>query len=85
MNIIDSEMPVLLTAKTCGCKEQENTRRVTYSFIDSYHGLCHDKKDIIQAELEACRKLLKYTIDTLDKKIIEREVEELKMTLDLLS
>ena len=84
MNVIYPEVPLILIAKTCGCKEKEKARRVTYSFIDSYHSLCHEKKDIIQAELEACRKLLKYTIDPTDKKIIGREIEELKMTLDLL-
>ena len=37
--------------------------KVTYSIIDSYHSLCLDKKDIISAEIEACQRLSKYTVD----------------------
>jgi hypothetical protein len=33
------------------------------SFIDSYHNLCLDKKDIILAEIEASECLLKYISD----------------------
>ena len=40
--------------------------KVTYTFIDSYHSLCLDKKDIISAEIEACDRLLKYTRDERD-------------------
>jgi hypothetical protein len=86
MNIIESEEPVKLVAKTCGCKEKSNDagRKVTYSFVDDYHNLCIDKKDIISAELEACERLLKHTADEIDKKIIETEISELKTTLDLM-
>jgi hypothetical protein len=47
--------------------------------------LCLDKKDIISAEIEACNRLSKYTRDELDKKVIEREIAELKMALDLIN
>jgi hypothetical protein len=57
---------------------------VTYSFVDDYHSLCLDKEDILSAELEACERLLKQTRDEIDKKIIETEIAELKMTLDLM-
>ena len=77
MNISDSESPVTILAKTCGCRER-NTK-VTYSFIDSYHSLCLDKKDIISAEIDACQKLTKYTVDEKDKLVIEKELSELKM------
>lgn len=33
-------------------------RRIAYSFVDAYHNLCVDKKDIILGELCACKKLL---------------------------
>jgi hypothetical protein len=66
MNISESEVPVKIVAKTCGCREK-NTRKVTYQFIDSYHSLCLDKKDVIYAELEACERLLKYASDEGDK------------------
>jgi hypothetical protein len=90
MNITESEEPVKVVAKTCcGWNDKSNNsgRKVTYSFIDDYHNLCLDKKDIISAELKACERLLKYccyTADDIDKKIIETEISELKMTLDLM-
>jgi hypothetical protein len=94
MNIGESEELSKLVAKTCGCsKDKRNTnntsgisygRKVTYSFVDDYHSLCLDKKDILSAEMEACERLLKQTKDEIDKKIIQTEVAELKMTLDLM-
>jgi hypothetical protein len=78
MNIVDTEATETIIAKTCGYRE------VTYAFVDSYHGLCIDKKDIISAELKACQKLLKYATNDVDKKAIEKEIAELRMTLDLL-
>jgi hypothetical protein len=83
MNISDSESPVTILAKTCGCKEKN--MKVTYSFIDSYHSLCLDKKDIISAEIDACQKFTKYTVDEKDKLVIEKELAELKMSLDLMN
>jgi len=83
MNISETEVPIKIVAKTCGCKK--NKRTVTYQFIDSYHSLCLDKKDLIFAELEACERLLKYVSDEGDKKTIESETAELKMALDLLT
>jgi hypothetical protein len=59
--------------------------KVTYSIIDSYHSLCLDKKDIISAEIEACQRLTKYTVDGKDKLVIETELAELKMSLDLMN
>jgi hypothetical protein len=84
MNISDSESPVTILAKTCGCKEK-NMKVITYSFIDSYHSLCLDKKDIISAEIDACQKLTKYTVDEKDKLVIEKELAELKMSIDLMN
>jgi hypothetical protein len=84
MNISETETPVRIVAKTCDSKETKK-RKVTYAFVDSYHGLCLDKKDIMYAELEACDRLLKYAVDESDKKTIESEIAELKMALDLLT
>ena len=83
MNITDTEYPVTILAKTCGCKKKNV--KVTYLFIDSYHNLCLDKKDIITAEIVACNRLSKYTRDEVDRKAIEREIAELKMSLDLIN
>ena len=82
MNVTDTESPTIL-AKTCGCKEKY--LKVTYFFIDSCHSLCLDKKDLIYAEIEACNRLSRYTRDEIDKKIIKKEIAELKMSLDLIN
>lgn len=42
MNITESEEPYEIIAKTCGCKIKD--KKVTYSFVDSYHGLSRTKK-----------------------------------------
>jgi hypothetical protein len=44
VNIAHTEEDHDMVAKTCGCKNTK--RKVTYSFIDSYHSLCRDKKDM---------------------------------------
>ena len=46
MNICEVEVPVKVVAKTCGCREKKGGT-VTYQFIDCYHGLRLDKKDLI--------------------------------------
>lgn len=84
MNIIESESPLIMVAKTCGCA-QINKRKIKYALIDTHHSLCLDKKDIIESELIAYGKLLKYTSEEHDRQIIEKEIADLKMTLDLLS
>ena len=84
MNICETEVPITILAKTCGCKEKESTK-VTYSFVDEYHSLCLDKKEIILGQLQACTKLLKYATQEIDKKTIETEISELKMTIDLIN
>ena len=84
MNICETEVPIKILAKTCGCREK-NRRTVTYQFIDCYHSLCLDKKDLIFAELEACERLLKYALEEVDKDTVESEMTELKTTLDLLT
>ena len=81
MNISSQESD-LVTAKTCGCKDRQ---RVTYNFSESFHSLCLDKKDIIEAEINGCEKLLKYAPDESDKAVIEKEIAELRMALDLLT
>jgi hypothetical protein len=66
MKIAGTEVDFATVAKICGCKEK-NSRKVTYSFTDSYHSLCIDKR----------------AADKSDKNIVEREIIELKMMLDL--
>jgi hypothetical protein len=79
MNISETEAPARLVAKTCSCGAKDKNK-MTYEFIDSYHSLCFDKKDIIYTEIEASACLHEG-----DKKTIESEITELKMAVDLLS
>ena len=82
MNIAESEQQANFIAKTSGSKEK-GSKKITYFFIDTYHSLCLDKKDIISSELEACESL-KRTADKSDRQAIESEITELKMALDLM-
>jgi hypothetical protein len=82
LNICEKEVRQTILARTCGCKERR--RKVTYSFIDSYHSLCLDKRDIILTELDACRKLLGYAVDETEKKTTETEILELQLAIDLM-
>jgi hypothetical protein len=87
MNITEGETPFNIVAKTCGCNDNDNdkTKKVTYTFIDAYHGLYIDKKDIISAELQACEILLKdNSADEIDRRATEKEIAELKFSLYLL-
>ena len=59
-------------------------KKVTYAFVDSYHAMYIDKKDIITSELYACEKLLRYAADQTEKQVVEKEISELKIMLDLL-
>jgi hypothetical protein len=83
MNITESEAPYEITAKTCGCKD--SGRKVIYSFVESFHNLSKDKKDILISEIQACERLRNYARDELDKQVIEAEISDLKMALDLLT
>jgi hypothetical protein len=83
LNITYSEIPFEISAKTCSCKE--NKMKITYQLVESYHTLCIDKRAIILCEIRACETLLKHAIDEVEKKIIEKELIELKFILDLLS
>jgi hypothetical protein len=81
MNIAETEVDSIIDARTCG---PDSGKKVTYSFTNPYHALCLDKKDILLAELEACERLLKYAEDS-DRKIVEKEMADLRMALDLLT
>ena len=79
MNIEDFEAP-LVEARTCG----EKNRRVAYKFMDAFHSLCLDKKDILLAEIEASETLLRACNEEEDRKAVHKEISELKMALDLM-
>ena len=81
MNIAEKENQFEMEAKTCNCKKKAN---IIYSFVDSYHSLCLDKKEILLAQIQACERLLKYATDKHDMSILGKEVAELRLALDLM-
>jgi hypothetical protein len=82
MNIAQTENPYVIEAKTCGCKNKKN---ITYSFIESNHSLCINRREIILAQIQACERLLKYVKEDIDLRIIKKEISELKLAQDLIS
>jgi hypothetical protein len=74
------ENPIII-AKTCGCKERKNRQKVTYAFSDYFHNLCMDKKYIIQAEIETCEKLLKYTKNLSERSQLKRKLQNSRLHL----
>lgn len=82
MNITTEEYDSPVMARTCGCKA--NKRKVTYTFQSESHSLCLDRKDLIIAQVEACSKLIKYVADEGDRMAVEKEIDELRMALDLM-
>jgi hypothetical protein len=81
MNIIESETPYLVEAKTCGCKERG--RSVSYHFIESSHSLCLEKSELMLAQIQACERLLKYTKEEEEINILKEEISKLRLALDL--
>ncbi|AFU58263.1 hypothetical protein Ngar_c13250 [Candidatus Nitrososphaera gargensis Ga9.2] len=79
MNITEGE-DTLIEARTCGDKN----KRVAYKFMDGFHSLCLDKRDILLAEIGACEMLLRACHDEADRIAVEKEIAELKMALDLM-
>jgi len=86
MNIVYLHQLNPIIAKTCGCNESGRQKKVTYAISEEFHSLCMDKRDVLQAEVKACERLLKnITIQEAEREIIVEELTELKMTLDLLT
>ena len=80
LNIGKAECSFELEAKTCGCDEN---RTVAYSVIDSFHGLCVGKKEIILSQIEACERLLNYTYTMVDRIALLGEIAHLRIILKL--
>ena len=79
MNIAEGEDQII-EARTCG----DQNKRVAYKFMDGFHSLCLDKRDIMLGEIGACEMLLRACRDDADRKAVEKEIAELKMALDLM-
>jgi hypothetical protein len=82
MNIIENEIPYLVEAKTCGCKERG--RSISYHFLESSHSLCLEKGELMLAQIQACERLLKYAKDEEEIKVLKEELTKLRLALDLI-
>jgi hypothetical protein len=82
MNIIESETPYLVEARTCGCKERGKS--VSYHFIESAHSLCLGKGELMLAQIQACERLLKYTKEGEEITTLKDEITKLQLALDLI-
>lgn len=82
MNIIEKEIPYMVEAKTCGCKERGKS--ASYHFIESSHSLCLDKGELILSQIQACERLLKYSKDDDETVVLKDEISKLKLALDLI-
>jgi hypothetical protein len=83
MNIAQTETPFIVEAKACSCKN--NKRNISYSFIESSHSLCIDRREIILARIQTYQRLLKYAKEyEIDFSIIIKELSKLKLALDLI-
>ena len=81
MNIMESETPWVVEARTCGCKERGRT--VSYHFIESSHSLCLEKGELLLAQIQACERLLKYAKDDEEIDVLKHEISKLRLALDL--
>ena len=82
MNIIENEIPYLVEAKTCGCNERGKS--VSYHFIESSHGLCMDKVELMSAQIRACEILLKLAKDDGEIFLLENEISKLRSALEII-
>ncbi|WP_148685781.1 hypothetical protein [Candidatus Nitrosocosmicus hydrocola] len=73
MNISISEPQLICEAKVCGC----NNNKIVYGFAEPVHSLYIDKKQLILLQIQACRNLLKHTLDILELDMIKNELDEL--------
>ena len=81
MNIIKTEIPFIVEAKTTGCHEKKN-RGITYHFIESAHTLCMDKEELLNSQIQSCERLLDKPEKEGDQDIIQNEITKLNLALD---
>ena len=81
MNLSCETNALVFTAKVCS---NPLRRKVVYALSDNSDFLFLEKKDIILNQIQACEKLLKYAFDETDNIAVQKEIDELKSTLDLI-
>lgn len=81
MNIIESEIPHVVEAKTCGFNK--GGKRISYHFIESSHNLCLEKSELLLAQIQACERLLKYGKENEEFSVLTDEIAKLRLALNL--
>lgn len=82
MNIIENEIPYLVEARTCGCNERGKS--VSYHFLESIHGICMNKTELLSAQIQACERLLKFAKDIDESCLLGDEIDHLRLALDMM-
>ena len=82
MNIIENEIPYLVEAKTCGCNERGKS--ISYHFIESTHGICMNKIELLSAQIQACERLLIFAKDINESYLLKDEITRLRLALDMI-
>ena len=93
MNIVYSPADLVAAKTFYNHKIKDNEKsglevgqqRIAYALSEEFHAVCMDKKEILQAEIQACKKLLKYTSSISERAAIEKDTSDLMMALDFLS
>ena len=71
MNILETEFPFKIEAKTSKLNDKTN---VIYLFAEPYHNCCIDKKEIITEQIKACENLLKYSNNKNDSLVLKMKL-----------
>ena len=82
MNVIEAGPSLSIEVKVSRSNNKKSG--VIYSFIESSSNVFIDKQEILLAQMNACKRLLKYAIDEKDVIALNKEISELKLTLDLI-
>lgn len=83
MNVIKTETPFAVEAKSSGSQEKEN-KGITYHFIESSHTQCLDKVELLNGQINSCKRLLKEHPEHEEKEVIENEIMRLNRALEVM-
>ncbi len=81
MNIAQTEEDHDIVAKTCGCKDSK--RKVTDSFVDSYHSLCRDRNKEHASKLWKAVTIVEYHLSWRNNFVISSNWSYSRNTISL--
>jgi hypothetical protein len=81
MNIINTEIPFVVEAKTTGCHEKKEQKyHVSFYRICPY--TCLDKEELLNSQIRSCERLLKRPEKEQDMDMVQNELKKLKLALE---